>query len=134
MPFELSIVEAQEAIAAAIPDREALVFRDRRFTYLPPRQVGEICIGSPVNMLGCWNLPEATAKTLVDGFVHTGDAGYLDDDGHVGFAAPASRATSCTRGMGRMRTAEEAADVIVFLALATYCNGSVLVMDGGTSA
>ena len=50
---------------------------------LPPRQVGEICIASPVNMLGYWNLPEATASTLVDGFVHTGDAGYLDEDGYV---------------------------------------------------
>jgi long-subunit acyl-CoA synthetase (AMP-forming) len=45
--------------------------------------VGEICIASPVNMLGYWNLPEATAKTLIDGYVHTGDAGYLDEDGYV---------------------------------------------------
>ena len=50
---------------------------------LPPRQVGEICISSPVNMLGYWNLPEATEKTLIDGYVHTGDAGYLDEDGYV---------------------------------------------------
>lgn len=50
---------------------------------VPPRQVGEICIASPVNMLGYWNLPEATAKTLIDGYVHTGDAGYLDEDGYV---------------------------------------------------
>lgn len=50
---------------------------------LPPRQVGEICIASPVNMKGYWNLPEATEKTLIDGFVHTGDAGYLDEDGYV---------------------------------------------------
>jgi acyl-CoA synthetase (AMP-forming)/AMP-acid ligase II len=50
---------------------------------VPPRQVGEICIASPVNMLGYWNLPEATAKTLIDGFVHTGDAGYLDEAGYV---------------------------------------------------
>ena len=50
---------------------------------LPPRQVGEICIASPVNMKGYWNLPEATEKTLVDGYVHTGDAGYLDEDGYV---------------------------------------------------
>lgn len=33
MPAEVNIAEAQEAIGAAIPDREALVFRDRRFTY-----------------------------------------------------------------------------------------------------
>jgi long-chain acyl-CoA synthetase len=46
-------------------------------------EVGEICINSPANMKGYWNLPTATAKTLVDGFVHTGDAGYLDDDGYL---------------------------------------------------
>ncbi|MFU8815086.1 MAG: fatty acid--CoA ligase [Pseudomonadales bacterium] len=50
---------------------------------VPARQVGEICIASPVNMLGYWNLPEATHSTLVDGYVHTGDAGYLDEDGYV---------------------------------------------------
>ena len=56
---------------------------DEQGRELPPRQVGEICLASPVNMLGYWNLPEATASTLVDGFVHTGDAGYLDEDGYV---------------------------------------------------
>jgi len=50
---------------------------------LPPRAVGEICIKSLANMLGYWNLPEATAKTLIDGYVHTGDAGYLDEHGYV---------------------------------------------------
>ncbi|MCP5180556.1 MAG: fatty acid--CoA ligase [Pseudomonadales bacterium] len=50
---------------------------------VPPRTVGEICIYSPVNMLGYWHLPEATEKTLIDGYVHTGDAGYLDEDGYV---------------------------------------------------
>jgi long-chain acyl-CoA synthetase len=50
---------------------------------VPTGQVGEICIASPVNMLGYWNLADATASTLVDGFVHTGDAGYLDADGYV---------------------------------------------------
>jgi acyl-CoA synthetase (AMP-forming)/AMP-acid ligase II len=50
---------------------------------LPPRTMGEICIRSPANMVGYWNLPETTAQTLVDGYVHTGDAGYLDEDGYV---------------------------------------------------
>jgi acyl-CoA synthetase (AMP-forming)/AMP-acid ligase II len=50
---------------------------------LPAREVGEICIRSPANMVGYWNRPEATAETLVDGWVHTGDAGYLDESGYV---------------------------------------------------
>ncbi|HET6473833.1 MAG TPA: fatty acid--CoA ligase [Pseudomonadales bacterium] len=50
---------------------------------VPPRTVGEICIKSPANMIGYWNLPDATKKTLIDGYVHTGDAGYLDEAGYV---------------------------------------------------
>ena len=50
---------------------------------LPFGQVGEICIKSPANMIGYWKLPEATANTLVDGWIHTGDAGYFDEEGFL---------------------------------------------------
>lgn len=50
---------------------------------LGPGQIGEVCLASPSNMKGYWKLHEATASTLVDGFVHTGDAGYLDEDGYL---------------------------------------------------
>jgi long-chain acyl-CoA synthetase len=50
---------------------------------LPPGAMGEICIDSPANMVGYWHRPDATAQTLIDGYVHTGDAGYVDDDGYV---------------------------------------------------
>ncbi|NJN11975.1 MAG: fatty acid--CoA ligase [Richelia sp. RM2_1_2] len=46
-------------------------------------EIGEICIKSPANTIGYWKLPEATAKTLVDGWIHTGDAGYFDEDGYI---------------------------------------------------
>ncbi len=46
-------------------------------------KIGEICIKSPANMIGYWQLPEATANTLVDGWIHTGDAGYVDAEGYI---------------------------------------------------
>lgn len=50
---------------------------------LPQGSVGEVCLHTPARMLEYWGLPEATAATLVDGWIHTGDAGYLDPDGYV---------------------------------------------------
>lgn len=51
---------------------------------LGPNEIGEIQTRSSNNMLGYWNLPEATAKTLSsDGWIATGDAGYVDEDGYV---------------------------------------------------
>ena len=35
----------------------------------------------PTVMSGYWNLPEKTAKTIVDGNLHTGDLGYMDEEG-----------------------------------------------------
>ncbi len=50
---------------------------------VPPGEIGEICLHSPANMIGYWNRPEATAETLVEGWVHTGDAGSVDVEGYV---------------------------------------------------
>jgi acyl-CoA synthetase (AMP-forming)/AMP-acid ligase II len=46
--------------------------------------VGEIITRSSNNMLHYWNLPEATQNTVTeDGWIYTGDAGYLDSDGYL---------------------------------------------------
>ncbi|HWW58009.1 MAG TPA: fatty acid--CoA ligase [Sphingopyxis sp.] len=51
---------------------------------LPTGEVGEVVTRSSNNMLGYWNLPDATAKTMTDdGWIRTGDAGYLDEDGYL---------------------------------------------------
>ncbi|GAA0612106.1 long-chain fatty acid--CoA ligase [Sporichthya brevicatena] len=45
--------------------------------------VGEVVARGPQMMRGYWNLPDATAETLVDGWLRTGDAGYLDEEGFL---------------------------------------------------
>lgn len=51
---------------------------------LPVGEVGEVWTRSSNNMLGYWNLPDATKGTMADGgWVRTGDAGYLDADGYL---------------------------------------------------
>jgi long-chain acyl-CoA synthetase len=50
---------------------------------LPRGQIGEINVRGMNAMLGYWNKPKETAATLVDGWVRTGDAAYMDDEGFV---------------------------------------------------
>jgi acyl-CoA synthetase (AMP-forming)/AMP-acid ligase II len=48
-----------------------------------PGQVGEICARSMGTMQGYWKLEEQTAATLKEGWVHTGDGAYMDEDGFI---------------------------------------------------
>lgn len=50
---------------------------------LPSGQAGELMILSPTNAREYWNLPTATAETFVDGWVRTGDIGFVDEYGFV---------------------------------------------------
>jgi acyl-CoA synthetase (AMP-forming)/AMP-acid ligase II len=45
--------------------------------------VGEIAVRGPGMMHGYWNKPEETAKAIKNGWMHTGDGGYMDEDGFV---------------------------------------------------
>jgi long-chain acyl-CoA synthetase len=55
---------------------------DEKGQELPPGQQGEIVIKGPTLMKGYWNLPDETAKTIRNGWLHTGDIGYADEDGY----------------------------------------------------
>jgi acyl-CoA synthetase (AMP-forming)/AMP-acid ligase II len=50
---------------------------------LPPGETGEIVTRSDLVMKGYWRNTEATAKTLKNGWLHTGDVGYMDESGYL---------------------------------------------------
>jgi acyl-CoA synthetase (AMP-forming)/AMP-acid ligase II len=52
----------------------------REWCDVEPGGVGEIVVQGPITMLGYWRRPEATAETLRDGWVRTGDLAIRDED------------------------------------------------------
>lgn len=50
---------------------------------LPQGDIGEVCARGATIMLGYWNQPEATAEVFRNGWLHTGDLGYQDEDGFI---------------------------------------------------
>ncbi len=56
---------------------------DEKGTEVPRGTVGELVIRGPSVMLGYWNKPAETAAALRDGFLHTGDAAYMDENGLI---------------------------------------------------
>jgi fatty-acyl-CoA synthase len=56
---------------------------DNDLNDVPRGEVGELLVKGPDVMLGYWNDPEATAATIVDGWLRTGDLARQDEDGYV---------------------------------------------------
>jgi len=50
---------------------------------LPPGEVGEIVGRGPITMPGYYKRPDLTAKAIIDGWLHSGDLGYVDEDGFL---------------------------------------------------
>jgi len=71
------------AVGTAAPNTEVKLVDPATGTALGPNEEGEICVRGPQIMKGYLNNPEATARTVdADNWLHTGDIGYADEDGH----------------------------------------------------
>jgi acyl-CoA synthetase (AMP-forming)/AMP-acid ligase II len=86
LPPEDHVPEGSPRMRAAglpMPGVEIKVI-DEQGNSVPTGVVGEVAVRSVANMPGYWKLPEATASTIgPDGWLRTGDAGYLDEDGYL---------------------------------------------------
>ena len=69
-----------EGIAHTVVEVRVVDDKDRP---LPPGEIGEVLVRGDSVMTGYWNNPEATAKSLKGGWLHTGDVGVFDADGFL---------------------------------------------------
>ncbi len=75
-------VERPESVGPPVPVVEIGIV-DADGNRVADGQTGEVLLKGPIIMPGYWNKPEATAETVIDGWLHTGDIGYVDDDGFL---------------------------------------------------
>ena len=60
-----------------------IAIRDPEGRAVEPGQVGELLVRTPKLMSGYWRQPEATARAMKNGWLHTGDLGYRDPNGYI---------------------------------------------------
>lgn len=76
------VPENWKSIGMAFPGLEVEIMDDFN-NILPYGQTGEICVRGEAVMLGYLNKPDATAQSLRQGWLHTGDMGCMDEQGYV---------------------------------------------------
>lgn len=70
------------SIGVPWPDTDVIILGPESTEPLPNGEIGEIAIKGPQVMKGYWNRPEDTEQTFRDGWLLTGDLGYMDDEGY----------------------------------------------------
>jgi long-chain acyl-CoA synthetase len=77
------LFRAQPRSSGVISPLVELQIVDEAGNSLPYGESGEICLRGASMMQGYWNDPEATRATIRDGWLYTGDIGYLDAQGYL---------------------------------------------------
>jgi acyl-CoA synthetase (AMP-forming)/AMP-acid ligase II len=96
------------SIGKPLPDVEVRIV-DEHGKEVAPGVVGEIVARGPRLMKGYWGRPQATAEALKDGWLHTGDLGYRDEDGYIFLQG---RAREIIKRGGEMISPEEVEEAL----------------------
>lgn len=96
------------SIGKPLPDVEVCIV-DKKGGEVAPGEVGEIVARGERLMKGYWNQPEATAAAVHNGWLHTGDLGWEDEDGYIFLAG---RGREFIKRGGEMISPEEVEEVL----------------------
>ncbi|MDV6378136.1 long-chain-fatty-acid--CoA ligase [Sporosarcina sp. GW1-11] len=75
-------LEKRGSVGVPWPDTDACILGPSSTDPLPIGEIGEIAIKGPQVMIGYWNRPDDTLEAFRDGWLLTGDLGYMDADGY----------------------------------------------------
>jgi long-chain acyl-CoA synthetase len=75
-------LERPDSVGKVLPDVGAMI-ADNNGNPLPPGQIGELCFRTENVVTGYWNRPGMLEESTRDGWFHTGDLAYVDEDGYL---------------------------------------------------
>jgi long-chain acyl-CoA synthetase len=75
-------IQRPRSTGRSVPTLEVKAFDDE-MNPLPAGETGELCFKGPNLIRGYWNKPEATAETIINGWLRSGDLGRVDEEGYV---------------------------------------------------
>lgn len=80
--FLWDVPRVKGSIGVPYPDTDSLILSVETGEPMPVGEIGEIVIKGPQIMKGYWNRPKETEEVLKDGWLYTGDLGYMNDKGY----------------------------------------------------